>query len=560
MGAGDPRGDRGDQAEVHRDDGRLERSPVDPRASRHHPGDTGPSVTARRIVQRDAGPGANAAARSRSDPATPDAADPERAENSPSLVAPEPQPKAGTTTTTTYRIHEFRTDEWAAYYSKRIDATIAALKSAGVPVFWVGLPSIRGPKSTSDMQYLNDLYRARAEKAGITYIDVWDGFVDDSGRFTPQGPDFEGQIRRLRAGDGVHFTKAGARKLAHYVEREIRRVMTPGSEPVALPSSEPLAPAAAAKPSGPAARPLAGPVVPLTASATSAQELIGPRDTGDTSSPKSVTRVLVNGEAISPPAGRSDDFRWPRRAIAPFGTDPVVATTTEPIPVMRPAPATTVAAPNAEIRPVAAANPGVRRTATTGRAPSQQPPQSARSSRLGGDGRSLARPRGHRAVCPHLCQQIQRNLERGCDRAQRRRRAGATPALDIGNVALADVRPERQLHLRHVFPFAQNANRTFAVCNAVHDFLRKQRRAGCDFFASASDEFDGASILVGLGCLGDQRLIILARQNRDLAFGRLLKSNIHIGLLVIDFAPMSDSDDDDRSLRLVEDDAPVADP
>ncbi len=108
-----------------------------------------------------------------------------------------------------------------------------------MPVFWVGLPSIRGPKSTSDMQYLNDLYRARAEKAGISYIDVWDGFVDDGGRFTLQGPDFEGQIRRLRAGDGVHFTKAGARKLAHYVEREIRRVLTPGAELVALPSSEP---------------------------------------------------------------------------------------------------------------------------------------------------------------------------------------------------------------------------------------------------------------------------------------------------------------------------------
>ena len=137
-----------------------------------------------------------------------------------------------------------------------------------MPVFWVGLPSIRGPKSTSDMQYLNDLYRARAEKAGISYIDVWDGFVDDSGRFIPQGPDFEGQIRRLRAGDGVHFTRAGARKLAHYLEREIRRVMAPGAEPVALPSSEPQAPAAAAKPSGPAARPLAGPVVPLTASVT----------------------------------------------------------------------------------------------------------------------------------------------------------------------------------------------------------------------------------------------------------------------------------------------------
>jgi hypothetical protein len=309
--------------------------------------------------------------------AKPESADAEQTPGEPRVVvAPEPQPKGGSAATRTY---EFRSDEWEAYYAKRIDATIAALKSAGVPVFWVGLPSIRGPKSTSDMQYLNDLYRARVEKASANYIDVWDGFIDESGRFVPQGPDFEGQTRRLRAADGVHFTKAGARKLAHYLEREIRRVLMPGSEPVALPSSEPLAPAAAGKPSGPAARPLAGPVVPLTASATSAQELIGSRDTGDTSSPKSVTRVLVNGEAVASPAGRADDFKWPRRGIAPVGTDPIVATTTEPIPVMKPAPETTVAAPNTEVRPVAAANPAARRAATNGRAQAPQLQQPSRA-------------------------------------------------------------------------------------------------------------------------------------------------------------------------------------
>jgi hypothetical protein len=112
-------------------------------------------------------------------------------------------------------------------------------------------------------------------------------------------------------------------------------------------------------------------VVPLTASVTTAQELIGSRDTGEVSSSKSVGRVLVNGEAVASPAGRADDFKWPRRAIAPVGTDPIVATTTEPIPVMKPAPETTVAAPNSETRPVAAANPGARKTATTGRSPQQ---------------------------------------------------------------------------------------------------------------------------------------------------------------------------------------------
>ena len=57
------------------------------------------------------------------------------------------------------------------------------------------------------MSYLDELYRERAERAGIIYVDIWDGFVDEEGRYAMQGPDFEGQIRRLRTPDGVYFTK-----------------------------------------------------------------------------------------------------------------------------------------------------------------------------------------------------------------------------------------------------------------------------------------------------------------------------------------------------------------
>jgi hypothetical protein len=103
------------------------------------------------------------------------------------------------------------------------------------PAIWVGLPSQRGPKATVDSSYLNELYRSRAERAGIIYVDVWDGFVDEAGKFSPQGPDYQGQIRRLRTSDGIHFTKYGARKLALYVEREIERLNTL-KIPVALPA------------------------------------------------------------------------------------------------------------------------------------------------------------------------------------------------------------------------------------------------------------------------------------------------------------------------------------
>jgi hypothetical protein len=204
--------------------------------------------------------------------------------------------------------YEFHTDPWAALYAKRIDDMIAALKSKGVPIVWVGLPSIRGTKSTSDLSYLDELYRERAEKAGIAYVDIWDGFVDEQGRFAVQGPDFEGQIRRLRSADGVHFTKAGAVKLASYVDHELRRVMSTHVAPVALP-----APEAAPKSGTAGARPDVGPVLPLSTKETDSGDLAGAsgRSNQALSDPTAV-KVLNRGDPLPAPAGRADDFSWPR--------------------------------------------------------------------------------------------------------------------------------------------------------------------------------------------------------------------------------------------------------
>jgi hypothetical protein len=204
--------------------------------------------------------------------------------------------------------YEFHTDKWAELYGKRVDEMIAVLKAKGVPVLWVGLPALRGPRSTTDVSYLDELYRAHAEKAGITYVDVWDGFVDDGGHFTMQGPDFEGQIRKLRSGDGVHFTKPGAVKLGYYVERELRRVLSSHTLPVALPGPE-------QSPAKGGARPTVGPVVPLGAiGAGEGTDLLGSNNhpAQAAASDPIVTRVLNHGDSIAAAPGRADDFSWPR--------------------------------------------------------------------------------------------------------------------------------------------------------------------------------------------------------------------------------------------------------
>ena len=214
--------------------------------------------------------------------------------------------------------YEFHTDKWAELYSKRIDDMITALKARGVPIMWVGLPAIRGAKSTSDMSYLDELYRARADKAGIAYVDIWDGFVDDQGRFVQDGPDFEGQTRRLRTYDGVNFTKAGAEKLGHYVEHDLRRLLGNHALPVALPGPEEQPPAN----DNVAGRPVVGPVLPLnTTSAEKSNQLLGAPKSDEQQSDPLATRVLNHGEGIVAPRGRADDFSWPRPDISSADTE-----------------------------------------------------------------------------------------------------------------------------------------------------------------------------------------------------------------------------------------------
>jgi hypothetical protein len=245
------------------------------------------------------------------------------AENdAPQTAAPEKSARTGG------GLYEFRDERWVELYAKKIEEMIGVLKSKGVPVLWVGLPAIRGPKGTSDMLFLDALYRDAAGKAGITYVDVWDGFVDEAGRFLQKGPDFEGQIRQLRTSDGIFLTRPGARKLAHYVEREVTRLLASRSGPIALPI-EPATPDANAVPGQPAPRPLAGPILPLVASSVGTDQLLG----GPGSRPAAVdalaARTLVKGEALAAPAGRADDFSWPRREIGreqAKGDTPVAAT------------------------------------------------------------------------------------------------------------------------------------------------------------------------------------------------------------------------------------------
>ncbi len=113
--------------------------------------------------------------------------------------------------------------EWRQEYSQRADRLLKMFKRLNIAVYLVGLPNVRKFDANEDVQMMNDVLRERAYLNGMKFIDSYAGFLDESGGYSGWGPDLTGKIVKLRDGDGIYFTMAGNRKLAHFVERDLRR-------------------------------------------------------------------------------------------------------------------------------------------------------------------------------------------------------------------------------------------------------------------------------------------------------------------------------------------------
>jgi hypothetical protein len=221
-------------------------------------------------------------------------------------------------------------DRWKAAYVARIDATLEPFQTAHIPVAWVGMPPMRVDNFNAGIVKLNEIDRAEVEKLGVKYIDVWDAFADQNGQYDASGPNVDGQIVKLRGPDGIHFTKAGGRKVAHFLEAEIRRVFDKGRP---QPESDDLPPdieqaagdinaqirremGAAEEPGAPAAqappKPLAGPILSLTGRPLSPGGALATHEATLPGQTELAARVLVTGEPAEPLSGRADDFSWPR--------------------------------------------------------------------------------------------------------------------------------------------------------------------------------------------------------------------------------------------------------
>ncbi len=133
---------------------------------------------------------------------------------------------------------KLRTAEWETLYRQRIDAVLELFAERGIPVIWLGLPPVTGPKTRQDLLFFNALYLDAVNAQNGIFVDIWNSFIGENDRYTSFGPDIRGQRRRLRTNNGIGFTRAGFRKLAFFVERQVRRLIGRG-DLIALPGATP---------------------------------------------------------------------------------------------------------------------------------------------------------------------------------------------------------------------------------------------------------------------------------------------------------------------------------
>ncbi|MDJ1462898.1 DUF459 domain-containing protein [Nitratireductor sp. GZWM139] len=118
-----------------------------------------------------------------------------------------------------------RSEPWLAEYTDRVKTFAAAIEEKQIPLVWSGLPAFKSSTMSSDMLAFNDIYKTTVESIGGTFVDIWDGFVDENGAFIFTGPDMNGQPVRLRGSDGINLTRSGKRKVAFYVEKPLNKLL-----------------------------------------------------------------------------------------------------------------------------------------------------------------------------------------------------------------------------------------------------------------------------------------------------------------------------------------------
>lgn len=121
-------------------------------------------------------------------------------------------------------VYERFSQPWLDEYRRRVAGTMDLLKGDDRMTYWVGMPIMDPTAGVAGQDMLNHIYWSEAEKRPwITYVDSWPFFADANGNYSQQLPSADGTVRGMRQGDGVHWSKWGADRIAWEVLEAMER-------------------------------------------------------------------------------------------------------------------------------------------------------------------------------------------------------------------------------------------------------------------------------------------------------------------------------------------------
>jgi uncharacterized protein len=134
-------------------------------------------------------------------------------------------------------------EKFSRNYSARVEKIVKSLRDAKIEVVWLGDPVVKDADYNADMQMLNQVMEPAVEKGGAQWVSLWDLAVDPDGSYDAYGKGLDGQTKRLRADDGVHFTPSGYDLIAARIDPLLKSLST--AQPAAADTPPSVQPAAA---------------------------------------------------------------------------------------------------------------------------------------------------------------------------------------------------------------------------------------------------------------------------------------------------------------------------
>jgi hypothetical protein len=112
-------------------------------------------------------------------------------------------------------VYEPEDAEWQAEYRSRVNALMTQLQDAGHDIYWMGMPIPRSETLQTRYLMLNEIYQSEADAHdAVVYIPAWDVFTGPDGGFSEFLPNASGELVDMRLDDGIHYTTAGAYRIA----------------------------------------------------------------------------------------------------------------------------------------------------------------------------------------------------------------------------------------------------------------------------------------------------------------------------------------------------------